>query len=154
MLNAKHGKRRCRARSQNANLTCIKFGTVFCTREVIVDERTSKREVVDMEVIGTSNGKACVALLYDLSMDGCMIDTGGRFALRAGDTIQLELPHAGTTEAALIWTKGRYGGAKFVRRLHQAVVTQLGFRPCSQLDTKFRDQFGRPVTRPGQRFSL
>lgn len=119
-----------------------------------MDERGAKREVVDLEVTGTFKGEPCRALLYDLSMDGCMLHTGGRFAPSAGDTIQFDLPHAGATDATVIWTKGEFGGAKFTGRLDQAVVTQLGFRPHSQPDTAFRDHFGRLVTKIGQRFSL
>lgn len=119
-----------------------------------MDERSAKREVVDLKVAATFRGKPCRVLLYDLSMDGCMVDTGGKFALRTGDTIQLDLPHAEGTEATLLWTKGRFGGAKFSKRLHHAVVTQLGFRPFTKADTQFRDRFGRTVTMPAKRFSL
>jgi len=119
-----------------------------------MDERSSKREVLDLKVAGTFSGNPCCVLLYDLSMDGCMVDTDEKIAVRAGDTIQLELPHAGTTEATFVWTRGRFGGAKFTSQLHQAIVAQLGFRPSSKPQTTFRDQFGRPVTMPGKRFRL
>jgi PilZ domain-containing protein len=119
-----------------------------------VDERITKREVIDLEVALTFRGKLCRALLYDLSMDGCMIDTGGSFPLQADKTIQFELPHAGATEGTVIWTKGQFGGAKFTQRLDQALVTRLGFRPRPQPVTKLRDQFGRPLKKLGQRFSV
>jgi hypothetical protein len=119
-----------------------------------MDERNAPRQVVDLKVSGTFRGEPCCVSLYDLSMDGCMVDTGGRLALRAGDTMQLDLPHAGATEATFLWTQGKVAGAKFSKRLHQAVVTQLGFRPSSKVETEFRDGFGRIVTLPGKRFSL
>lgn len=119
-----------------------------------MDERTAKREVVDLEVTVTFNGKPCRALLYDLSIDGCTMHIRGSFALRAGDAIQLDLPHAGATEATVIWTKGKFGGASFTSKLHQAEVTRLGFRPRSLANTAFRDQFDRPVGKTGERFGF
>lgn len=112
-----------------------------------MDQRDSKREVVGLEVTATFKGKHCRALLYDLSMDGCTVHTGGRFALHAGDTIHFDVPHAGATRATVIWTKGQFGGAQFTERLDQAVVTKLGFRPHTPPDTAFHDQYGRPVLR-------
>lgn len=119
-----------------------------------MDERTAKREVVDPEVALTVNGKACRARLYDLSMDGCMIDIAGSFAAHAGDAIGLDLPDAGAIQGTLIWTRGPFGGAKFTPRLHQQLVTRLGFHPRPQPASPFRDQFGRRLTHPRQRFSL
>jgi len=119
-----------------------------------VDERIAKREVVDLEVAVTFKGKLCRALLYDLSMDGCMVDAGDSFILCGGEMIQFDLPHVGTIEGTVIWTKGQFGGAKFTHRLPRSLVSQLGFHPGSKPDTTFRDQFGRSLTKPGQRFSL
>lgn len=50
-----------------------------------MDERASKREVVDLEVRAVRAGETFRALVYDLSVDGCMIATDGEPALCAGD---------------------------------------------------------------------
>jgi hypothetical protein len=110
-----------------------------------MDERASGRVVIDSEVEAVVGTAAFRVLLYDLSTDGCMIDTGGAPLPEAGAAIDLALPLAGAKKGHLVWTRGRFGGVRFLDRLPEAIVLHLGFRPHGDEPEAFQDRFGRPL---------
>ena len=110
-----------------------------------MDDRSSKRVVVDLELEACVDSRVARVLVYDLSIDGCMIEARTGQLPVAGCAIELSLPHVGLTTGTLAWTQGRYGGVFFTRRLHQAVVDDLGFKPTPDRGHRLQDQFGRPV---------
>ena len=88
-------------------------------------------------------------LVYDLAMDGCMIDTGGERLSDCNAAVDLFFPHD-LLIGTLAWAHGRVGGIKFKERLHQAVVEHLGFKPKSVFVQEFPDPFERPLSPRGR----
>lgn len=119
-----------------------------------MDERASRRVVIDLTVQASISGRPGQLIAYDLSIDGCMVDTGDEPLPAAGTKIELQLPLDNRVTGALVWTHGRFGGVKFDERLAYALVEKLGFKPSSETWAGFRDRFGRPLALPGERFRL
>jgi hypothetical protein len=119
-----------------------------------MDERANGRVVVDIGVEAVADTVSFSVLLYDLSTEGCMIDTGGAPLPGAGTAIDLALPFAGATKGRLAWTRDRFGGVQFAVPLAEAIVLRLGFRPRAEEAEGFHDKWGRPLPALGQRFSL
>jgi hypothetical protein len=119
-----------------------------------MDERASRRVVVDLQVGAKVNGRLLRLLAYDLSMDGCMVDTCGEPLPAAGNAITIQLADALEIAGTLVWTLGRFGGVQFAQRLKHNLVEELGFKPKSEMTVTFKDRFGRSLTLPGERFRL
>lgn len=115
-----------------------------------MDERASNRVVVDLELDANVAGQSVRVLVYDLSMDGCMIDTGGEQLPDRNAAVDLSFPHDLLITGTLAWAHGGVGGIKFKERLHQAVVEHLGFKPKSEFVQEFPDRFERPLSPRGQ----
>jgi hypothetical protein len=118
-----------------------------------MDERAYQRVVVDLEVLATVGARSMQVTVYDLSMDGCAIEARGDPLPAPSSAINLYIPDVNVTRGTLIWTQGHFGGVKFAERMHEELVQHLGFKP-KEKTAAFRDQFGRPLLIPGQRFSL
>jgi hypothetical protein len=115
-----------------------------------LDERASRREVVDIEVEAQIGGKPCRAFVYDLSCDGCSLELRGDGELRRGDLVVLSFPSAGRVAGRIIWRIRLKGGVQFCERIGAAAVERLSFRPNlpDLADDRLFDGFGRPVPRP------
>ena len=115
-----------------------------------MDERASKRVVVDIEVEAQIGGKPCRAFVYDLSCDGCSLELLDGGELRRGDLVVLSFPSAGRVAGRLIWQIRLNGGVQFWERIDPAAVEQLSFKPnlTELADNRFFDRFGRPISRP------
>jgi len=119
----------------------------FSVREV-VDQRVSKRFVVDIEFDAQLSDKSCLALVYDLSRDGCMIEVqDGEF--ESGDRIVLDFRPLARAAGQLVWCIGRSCGVQFNEPLHTSVVEEFGFRPDPPGfdEAWLRDRFGRAVSK-------
>lgn len=60
-------------------------------------------------------------LIHDISSTGLLLETGAE--LEAFDTLDVELPEVGPTEAVVVWTSGRYFGCQFAESIPKAVVS-------------------------------
>ena len=118
-----------------------------------MDERAYKRVVVDLDVAASVGTRSMRAMIYDLSMDGCLIEACDHPLPVQSSAIDLHILEGEVTRGTLIWTKGNFGGVKFADLMREAWVQHLGFRPRAQT-RDFRDQFGRQMLIPGQRFNL
>lgn len=87
-------------------------------------------------------------LVYDLAMDGCMIDTGGERLSDCNAAVDLFFPHD-LLIGTLAWAHGRVGGIKFKERLHQAVV-EIWDSSRSPFVQEFPDRFERPLSPRGR----
>jgi hypothetical protein len=110
-----------------------------------MDDRGNKRVVVDLDLDARVHSRVTRVLVYDLSIDGCMIEASTGQLLVADDAIELPLPYVGVTRGTLAWAQGRYAGVLFTHRLHAAVVDHLGFKPTPDRGHLLQDRFGRPV---------
>ena len=117
-----------------------------------MDQRASERYVVDLELKGTLEARKLRACVYDLSMDGCMIEAEGTPLPERGQSLQLIFPQGIKVAGTLAWASNRNAGVQFSQRLNAAVVADLAFKPDPQR-RQFVDQFGRnlPGTRTVQR---
>ena len=115
-----------------------------------MDERASKRVVVDVEIDAQIGDRLCRAFVYDLSCDGCSLELLSGGALRRGDLIVLSFPSAGRVAGRLIWQIRLNGGGQLSERIDPAAVEQLSFKPTLSVsaDERLFDRFGRPVPRP------
>jgi hypothetical protein len=113
-----------------------------------VDERASKRVVVDVEIDAQIGDRLCRAFVYDLSCDGCSIEIlDGETASRRSRHPQLPHRHARLRPARL--AIGLNAGVQFSERIAAAVVERLSFKAQRYVpEVRPQDQFGRPVPRP------
>jgi hypothetical protein len=119
-----------------------------------MDERGTKRVVVDIELDARVGDRIVRVLLRDMSVDGCMIEASAEPWPVVGGGVEVLLPYAGWKAGAFAWAKGGSGGVLFTERLHEAVVHQLGFRPALQSGYVLRDQFGRVLLGPTKQSRL
>jgi hypothetical protein len=119
-----------------------------------MEERSTERVLVDLVVEASSLGKPLRVFMYDLSMDGCMIEACLDGLPRPETPINVYIPHANVTRGTLVWADGHIGGVRFNERMHEAVVLHLGFKSRLEEREGFRDRFGRPVSLRGERFNL
>ena len=113
-----------------------------------MDERASKRVVVDVEIDAQIGDRLCRAFVYDLSCDGCSIEIlDGE--LRRDDRVILNFPSAMRVSGRLAWLIGLNAGVQFSERIAAAAVERLSFRVQRHIpEVRPQDQFGRPVPRP------
>lgn len=106
--------------------------------------RASERVVADREVTCRFGGRKSIVLMYDLSVDGCMIDATD-LEVTAGDPILLDLLDERSTSGEVVWQKAGCAGIRFAEPLHPVLVQYLGFRqPAEPFQAKLpRDRFGR-----------
>jgi hypothetical protein len=109
-----------------------------------MDERASVRVEVDRPIEFRIGERTVSALLYNLSMGGCMIEGPDDLA-RPGDQVSLRLGRLIDATGRVIWQQGRHCGIRFAAALHEAVVSHLGFKPsevCVDIAWPV-DRFGR-----------
>lgn len=109
-----------------------------------MDGRTDGCHVVDRMANLIVRGERVRALMYDLSIAGCMIESP-RAKLASGDLVLLELENSIDVGGTVVWSIGENAGIKFDATLHDAVVRFVGFsppRPELQYSIP-RDRFGR-----------
>ena len=87
----------------------------------ILDERSAARRTLRLEVAAVSAGDVTRALIHNLSESGLLIETSAD--LQVGETLQVELPHAGSTTALVIWRRGLRVGCEFVSPVSKAAVS-------------------------------
>lgn len=108
------------------------------------DDRAADRVATEKAVACTIRGQSSTALMYDLSVDGCMIGDLSD-ALVVGQTITIEFVEDIASVAEVVWQRSGCAGIRFAERLHPVVVQFLGFKQPSYLfDQKPPcDGFGR-----------
>ncbi|AKH43094.1 hypothetical protein FHS61_001206 [Altererythrobacter atlanticus] len=115
-----------------------------------MDERTSKRVVVDVEVEARIDERPCRIFVTDLSTGGCMIEAEDA-DLVPGDRVMLHFERLVDIGGRIVWLREGVGGVQFHLPLHAAVVERLGFRPGDEWDSdtaQLFDNFGRPLPVP------
>lgn len=86
------------------------------------DRRHAPRRALRLDVEGqTPAAQAARASIQDLSRTGALIETSTRMAV--GDCFELDLPHAGSVEASVVWNSGRFYGCQFRKQISPAALS-------------------------------
>ncbi|MDC0886525.1 hypothetical protein OAS19_01875 [Altererythrobacter sp.] len=108
--------------------------------------RSFNRFETDEEIGCEIEGERDMAMLYNLSCGGCMIETRNSAAIR-GASVKVNLRDMATAHGIVAWRVDNKVGIKFSTPVHQKIVELLGY---SALAEKFdandpRDRFGLPL---------
>lgn len=115
-----------------------------------MDERKSKRRLIDQLIQCWIADMAAQAYLYDLSQGGCLIEIcDGRLAeaLEPDTVIVIDLGEHGRHGGFVVWQRNGCSGIRFAVELHEAVVAGLGYDEpeydiaCAEP----KDRFGRKL---------
>lgn len=87
----------------------------------VADERGAARRTLRLEVPTSSSRDANDALIHNLSETGLLLETSTE--LRVGESLQVELPHAGKTTAIVVWARESFAGCQFSARVSKAAVS-------------------------------
>lgn len=106
------------------------------------------RRMLRLEAQGlTEGGEPAPVLVHNISADGLLLES--EVSLASGERIDIDLPHAGTTSARVIWTSGSFFGCQFDAPISIAAMsaTQLRSEVPEGADTS-----ARQVSLVGQSF--
>lgn len=84
------------------------------------DNRGAIRRSLSLEV-RASPTDASSALIRNLSERGLLIETEADLAI--GDTIEVDLPEAGASDARIVWCEGSFFGCEFLAPVPRAAVS-------------------------------
>ena len=94
------------------------FGTVEASEVA----RAAVRRTLHLEVLGkTSSGNAASVLIHNLSATGLLIETAAD--LSVGEAFEVEIPHAGSRTAVVVWASDRLFGCQFESAVTTAAVS-------------------------------
>lgn len=121
------------------------------------DSRGAARRSLNLEVTATSPTDASSALIRNLSERGLLIETAAELAI--GETIHVELPEAGTSEARVVWREGPFFGCEFLTPVSKAAVSAALLLapaerasataiPALPANSAFGDELERPEAEP------
>lgn len=86
------------------------------------DGRGARRRKLSLESRGTtSSGTAADVLIHNLSTTGLLIETSADLPI--GEAITVDIPHAGTTLAVVMWSSGDLFGCEFVAPVPNAAIS-------------------------------
>ena len=74
------------------------------------ERRRSQRRALQLDLGGAPASGAPVTI-HDLSLSGALLETS--IALNVGEIFSVELPHAGSIEAVVVWNSGEFYGCQF-----------------------------------------
>ena len=99
------------------------------------ERRSSPRRKLRLEAEGVSASAAQTqVVIHDLSEDGLLVESP--IALEQGETLEVVLPEAGTAQATVAWSSGRYFGCKFNTPIATAAVSAALLRSPAPGDAK------------------
>ena len=91
----------------------------FEERAPATDRRRAVRRALKLGV-AAADGAELVTIL-DLSLTGALLETS--VPMLVGATFEVELPHARTVEASVIWNSGEYYGCQFTLPITPAALS-------------------------------
>lgn len=87
----------------------------------VIDERSTARRTLGLDVPAYASGDSTEALIHNLSETGLLIETS--VELQVGESLQVELSHAGITSALVIWSRGQLVGCEFAAPVSSAAIS-------------------------------
>ncbi|HEX5237890.1 MAG TPA: PilZ domain-containing protein [Sphingomicrobium sp.] len=85
------------------------------------NRRGAVRRTLKLHVDPAGEPTGTKVLIHNISEGGMLIETAAR--LSVGETLDLDLPHAGLTEARIVRSDGRYFGCRFVSGISKGSVS-------------------------------
>jgi transcriptional regulator with XRE-family HTH domain len=77
-------------------------------------------------------------VVHDLSETGLLLQTSGQ--LSVGERIEVVLPHAGATEANVVWASNEFFGCRFEKRISRAALSAAQLLSGPQQDPVLDDR--------------
>lgn len=85
------------------------------------NKRGAVRRTLKLQVGPADEAVGIRVLIHNISEGGMLIETAA--GLSVGETLDLDLPHAGPTEARIVRSDGRYFGCRFVSGISKGSVS-------------------------------
>jgi hypothetical protein len=85
------------------------------------DRRGAARRTLNLQVHSQYLEADALVLIHNLSRNGLLIETMA--PLEPGETIEVQLPEAGTTRARIVRSDGDYHGCRFISPISKAAVS-------------------------------
>ena len=86
------------------------------------ERRSASRRKLRLESEGyVSSAPQTQVVIHDLSEDGLLVESP--VALEQGESIEVVIPEAGTAQAQVAWSSGRFFGCKFSDPISTAAVS-------------------------------
>ncbi|MES2782229.1 MAG: PilZ domain-containing protein [Pseudomonadota bacterium] len=90
--------------------------------ETTTDSRRRRRHKLFLEVEARGpKPLAGMVIVHDISDTGLLIETKAK--LKAGEMVEVDLPHAGVMEAEIMWAGGQIYGCRFTRQITPAAIS-------------------------------
>jgi transcriptional regulator with XRE-family HTH domain len=129
------------------------------------DRRATPRRELHLRLTTIAGQRAASNVtVLDLSQTGLLLQTSTR--LTAGETVQINLPHAGFQAAEVVWISGEFVGCRFEQPISSAAVSaaQLRSEPSAAVRSVSRaaiesgpaadDSFGARLRRLRSQYNL
>jgi transcriptional regulator with XRE-family HTH domain len=105
-------------------------------RRRAVESRVGPRRKLHLTAPGASgSGTALNVVVHDLSETGLLLQTSGQ--LSVGERIEVVLPHAGPTEANVVWASNEFFGCRFEKRISRATLSAAQLLSGPQPESSF-----------------
>lgn len=109
-----------------------------------MSRRGNERLDSDRQVECRVDGRNFIAVLYNVSVSGCMIEMPMN-RVREGDRVHIKADGNIRMSGMVVWQDERNAGLRFDQPLHEAVVRFLGYDPARGDAVLPSDRFGRPL---------
>lgn len=112
--------------------------------ETTDSKRRNQRRTLLLDAAGApARGGPTRVLIHNLSETGLLIECEA--ALKAGETIAIDLPQAGPTAAEVVWSSGRLHGCRFETPLGKAALSAAELRSAVEGATDFASSDLEPL---------
>jgi transcriptional regulator with XRE-family HTH domain len=113
------------------------------------DQPRAQRRVLRFEAESvTAAGDLAIVLVHNISATGLLLES--EVPLTAGERVDIDLPHAGTTAARVIWASESYFGCQFDAPISAAAISAAQLRSSDATDEPPTTK--RPGALEGQSF--
>ena len=113
-------------------------------------KRRSTRRNLRLETQGVSAAHgATEVLVHNISASGLLLES--RLPLAPNEEIEIELPHAGTTAARVVWASGQLYGCEFDVALSAGALSAVELRSTVSRDISSPD---KPASAPVEEFGF
>lgn len=90
------------------------------------DARRESRRTLLLAATGATTAGNAAVTIHNISVTGLLLQTAA--SLAQGESIDVELPHAGKTRARVMWSSGRFHGCAFAAPISHAALSAAQLR--------------------------